>query len=71
MEKITCENCRFWFERNKLAGGECRIRAPSIIDGHLRLKGELAECSDEVSFAVWPNTAPADWCGEAESVGDD
>ena len=50
--EALCNNCRFW-ARGKTSG-ECRIRAPSMIE----------RCETEFSYAVWPITEVHDFCGE-------
>lgn len=48
----TCKTCRFWAapDRETYYRADCRIRAPLFVAGY--------------SCAVWPASAPDDWCGE-------
>lgn len=49
----TCETCAAWDGEGGVALADCRRRAPRLID-------------DEQYDAVWPRTAPHDWCLEWE-----
>ena len=49
-----CGDCYFWWARNK-NGGECRVGAPILAD-------------DSTHNAIWPITAPFDWCGEFRHI---
>jgi hypothetical protein len=66
MENRNCGNCRFWHEtpRSDVMGGDCRIRAPSIVMGQLSLTSGPSDGTDSATMGFWPNTDEGDWCGE-------
>ncbi|MBK9496659.1 MAG: hypothetical protein IPO08_19595 [Xanthomonadales bacterium] len=66
MENRNCRNCRFWREtpRSDVLGGDCCIRAPSIVMGHLNLISGGSDGTDAATIGFWPGTDEDDWCGE-------
>jgi len=82
---MKCEDCKYWADSIRETEilehpmGQCRIKAPSIVQGQLQY-GDDIETLDEDSDgmcgglryfpiwegvqAVWPVVFPSDWCGE-------
>lgn len=52
---VLCQHCIFWGEHS-----ECRRRAPGPV-----LAGQLELGGNSLYEAVWPETRPDDWCGDA------
>ena len=67
----SCDTCRFWSHTSD-AYGRCRRNAPSVLGFELATldeEGRTKETALRVlpyarSFACWPTTCRADWCGE-------
>lgn len=64
MERITCENCRFWshplwdLENAAIVTFDCR-HAPTVCH---------ADDDGLDSNRTWPRTSGREWCGDAEPV---
>lgn len=53
----VCIDCRYWEPPVEDAFGECRRRAPTILQGIPREEGQAW-------VTAWPATCSGDWCGE-------
>ena len=59
----NCEDCRFWCEGYEPGYGECRRRAPAMIQG--QFEPTIKDGTVPQRDAIWPETAAESWCGEA------
>ena len=59
MGKGRCKKCRWWEQHRGNYRGACKRRAPIRVIGAAN------------SYAQWPDTTDADWCGDFEEISDE
>jgi hypothetical protein len=73
MDNRCCQRCQFWKPLKAMQFKPLRVTAGGRTSEVLTPLGkppEIGQCHRRAPIKGWPETAPEDWCGEFEEVGE-